>query len=270
MNILSFRFYLMQEMARYGFPDEDTQILGGTETMRGDNLFSRVDTNLVINELVSMPPLGNVDCHQKWDDTVQWGTGAGAIKANITPAGSIKVMTSRLASSLEGEPTWILKSVYPLRDYRDQHKEPAIAEHVYGEIKKISTEELDVAVPDYDGMDRLAQRLWHTTKKKHPGYIMFPTSLWKQRENYYKLVYEFRGQGTGSPFKGMTGRTEQFDIDILYEARSGLIRCMGYDIDSSMRQHTWEIQTPEWDVRFSPRQDESEIIDCVVKMFMQY
>lgn len=270
MSRLSFTSWLLREAAKYGFADEDSQILGGTEVMKGDNLFSRIDTTLVITELTGMPPLGDMDCHQLWDDCVQWGRGPGSIKASITPAGSIKVLTRRLTTSLEGAPTWVLKHVYPLRDYRDQLHESDIAERVYGEVRKISSLPIDSPVHEYGDLERLAQRLWHTTKKRHPGYIMFPTSLWKQRENYFKLVYEFRGQGAGTPHKGSTGRAEQFDIDLVYEPRSGFIRCIGYDIDSSMRQHSWEIQTPEWDERFSPRQDEQDIVECIVKMFLQY
>jgi hypothetical protein len=179
-------------------------------------------------------------------------------------------MVRRLATSLEGERTWVCKSVRPIRDYKDQLHEKDIAEFVYKKIVEISQSDLDAPVAEWGGLDRLANKLWHTTKKQHPSYIMFPTALWKQRDNYYKLVYEFRGQGVGSPYNGKTGRSEQFDIDLVYEPSSGFIRTIGYDIDSSMRQHTWQIQTPEWDEKFSPREDEDAIIENIVKIFLQY
>ena len=74
MNRLSFKYWLQNEMAQYGFGDNaNAEIKGGTEVMKGDGVFEKINTNLIINELTSMPPLGNVDGVQVWDDTVQWG-----------------------------------------------------------------------------------------------------------------------------------------------------------------------------------------------------
>jgi hypothetical protein len=99
---------------------------------------------------------------------------------------------------------------------------------------------------------------------------MFPIDLRKQDENYYKLVFEFRGQGVGSPYNGKTGRSEQFNIDLIYYPKKGFLRCMGYDIDSSMRERKWSIQPSEWDEAFAPKDDENTIIENIVKLFLQY
>jgi hypothetical protein len=258
------------EMAKYGFGDEDSQILGGTQTMPGDRIFEPVDPNLIISELVSMPPLGNVDVRQIWEDTVQWGSMVGAIKTTITPLGSIKLVTRRLAMDLEGTAQWLCKAVHPICDLKHEGSERHIAEIVFDKIKEISSAGLDSASEGYEDLERLANKLWHTTKKQHPSYIMFPVALWRQNENHYKLTYNFRGQGAGAPYNGKTGRAEQFDIDVFFESETGFLRCMGYDIESPMGQHVYHIQTPEWDERFSVQTDEDEIIETVVKMFLQY
>lgn len=259
-------------MANYGFGDANAEIKGGTEVMHGDGVFKRIDTGLIINELTRMPPIaGNIGAAQIWEDTVVWGNdNAGAIKVAATPLGSLKLVVRRLVKDLQGENTWVFRKVFPLRDDIDQYHESVIAGNVYDTVVEISQEPLEAPDAEYEELDRLANKLWHTTKKQHPSYIMFPTSFRKQNENYYKLVYEMRGQGAGSPYQGKTGRTERFDIDLIYEPNSGMIRCFGYDIDSSMRERSWMIQTPEWDEKFSPRQDSDEIVRNIVTTFMQY
>lgn len=259
-------------MARYGFGEADAEIKGGTEVMHGDGVFDRINTNLIISELTRMPPLaGSVEPAQIWDDAVVWGgNNPGAIKVAITPLGSLKLVVRRLVKDLQGENTWVFRKVLPMRDDQDQYQENVIAGNVYDCVVEVNQQPLEAPDAEYEDLDRLAHKLWHTTKKQHPSYIMFPTSFRRQAENYYKLVYEIRGQGAGSPYQGKTGRTEQFNIDLVYEPKSGMIRSIGYDIDSSMRQHTWQIQTPEWDEKFSPRQDPDEIVKNIVVTFLQY
>ena len=171
---------------------------------------------------------------------------------------------------MQGKDTWVLKYVYPISDSRDQDHETKIANDVYDRLTEISKNEIDGPDKEYDEIERLAQKLWHTTKKNHPSYIMFPTQLRKQDENYYKLVYEFRGQGVGAPYNGKTGRAEQFDIDLVYYPEKGMIRCFGYDIDSSTRERKFYVQPSEWDEMFSPKQDANEIVENIVKLFLQY
>jgi hypothetical protein len=270
MNRLSFKKWLLNEMANYGFGDANNQILGGTDVMKGDGLFQHIKPNIIVSELMQMPPLGPLEATNPIDDEVQWGNEVGAIKVIITPLGSMKASTKRMTKDLQGNKTWILESVYPISDYKDENKEVEIANKVFDEIARITKSPTNGPDGDYEDIERLAQKLWHTTKKQHPSYIMFPTQLRKQRDNYYKLVYEFRGQGVGSPYGGKTGRAEQFDIDLVYYPEKGMIRCFGYDIESSSRERNFYVQPSEWDEYFSPKQDDKLIVENIVKLFLQY
>ena len=270
MNKLSFKYWLVNEFADYGFGDANNQILGGTDIMKGDGIFQHIKPSIIVNELMQMPPLGPLEATNQVDDEVQWGEQEGAIKATITPLGSMKVTTKRLTKDLEGNKTWILESVYPISDYKDEHKEIEVANKVFDHINKINKNPTNGPDGDYEDIERLAQKLGHTTKKQHPSYIMFPTQLRKQDENYYKLVYEFRGQGMGTPVSGKTGRAEQFNIDLVYYPKKGMIRCFGYDIDSTAGERKFYIEPSEWDEYFSPKQDDSLIVENIVKLFLQY
>ena len=96
---------------------------------------------------------------------------------------------------------------------------------------------------------------------------MFPIGMYKKSENYHKYVFEFRGGGVEAP---TAGRAEQFNIDLLWEPKRGLIRCWGYDIDSTTRQHSWKVQPSEWDEYFAPTQDTKEIVESISRIFMTY
>lgn len=268
-NKLSFKYFL--EFANYGYDDaESNRIMGGTEEMLGNDLFKKFNPNLIIEELVRLPAISTHNAVQIWDESVQWGTEPGAIRVSASPLGSLRLMTRRLSSDLHGEKIWLCKDVTPIKDFRDQHKEIDMAHDLHQKLEKLSEQPLDAPDGNYEDIERLSWKLWHATKKRHPSYIMFPISLRRQDENYYKLVFEFRGQGAGSPYNGKTGRAEQFNIDMIYYPKRGLLRCMGYDIDSSMRERKFYVQPSEWDEAFSPKDDENVIIENIVKLFLQY
>ena len=270
MNRLSFSYWLVNEMADYGFEGVSSQIMGGTDIMKGDELFKIIKPSVIISELLQMPSLGQLEGVQLYNDEIQWGTEPGALKIEMSPLGSMRVVTRRLTKDLEGNNAWVCKKVHPIQDYKDQDHEVKIANHVYENLTKINEEDIDSPDKDYNEIERLAQKLWYTTKKQHPSYIMFPTQLRKQDENYYKLVYEFRGQGVGAPHNGKTGRAEQFNIDLIYYPKKGMIRCFGYDIDSSSRERKFYVQPSEWDEMFSPKQEDNDIVENIVKLFLQY
>lgn len=258
-------------MANYGFDQTATsQILGGTESMDGDGVFEICNTSVVMNELAQMPPVGNLVANQLFENTVQWGADMGAIQANIMPLGSERLIVTRLVPNARGEKVWICKYTYAFKDNKDQYKEHEIADRVYNEVRKIAKQPLEASDTDFQDMERLTWKLWHTTRKLHPSYIMFPLRLQKMEENYFKLVYEYRGQGVGTPMNGYTGKSEQFNIDLVYYPKTGMIRSFAYEIDSNPNGQKWQLQTPEWDMNFSPKQDEDEIIKNIVMNFMQY
>ena len=259
------------EMANYGFDDvQSNKIMGGTQNMEGDSVFISFNPNLIIEELTRLPNISTHDAIQIWDEAVQWGTEPGAIRVSASPLGSLRLMTRRLGKDLHGDDVWWCKDVLPINDNRDQHQEINMAHKLHKKLEEIAQEPLEKPEGEFEDMERLSWKLWHITKKKHPSYIMFPVSLRRQDENYYKLVYEFRGAGTGSPYNGKTGRAEQFNIDMIFYPKRGVIRSMGYDIDSSMRERKFYLQPSEWDECFSPKEDEDKIVENIVKLFLQY
>lgn len=268
MKNLQFRNWF--EFADYGFEKSSfNKPQGGTETLIGNVVHSPANPSLIISELSKMPALGTNEPRLKWNNIVEWGTGPGAIQICSSPLGSLKIIARRCTTDLLGETIWICKSVFPISDTRDENKEKSLAVEMHDKLIEITNSEIDSPSNDYD-IDRLAWKLWTAAKRNHPSYCMFPTGFRKQNENYYKLVFEFRGHGVEIFGSLRGGRAEQFDIDLYYDKNKGMIKCWGYNIDSTLGQHCWKVQPSEWNEWFSPKQETDEIIDCVIKTFMQY
>ena len=85
--------------------------------------------------------------------------------------------------------------------------------------------------------------------------------------DYYKIDFEFRGSGAGSPNQSTA---LQFNIDIIFDKEKGLIRCWGYDIDSPSNKKQFNIKPSEWDEYFSPQESNSKIISIITTTFMTY
>lgn len=271
MDRLLFKSWLVSEMADYGF-DQDmrNKPRGGTEAMDDDTTFKRLDGSKIITELAKLPALGPNKPNQIWNDVVQWGKGEGAIQCGVSPLGSMRVVVRRMTKDLQGEATWICHRVVPLGDNKAEDKEISIAHDVYDQLTEVSKEMVPGPDKEYGELERLSWKLWAAAKRDHPSYCMFPIGLRKQNENYYKMVFEFRGHGVLRQKAGRPSRAEQFNIDLIWDAKKGLIRVMGYDIDSTLGQHSWQVKPSEFNEWFSPKQEHEQIIKNVVKIFLQY
>ena len=271
MTHLLFKNWLIKEFADFGFDDPDkNKPKGGTVEMDGEEPFKVINSSKIMTELYRLSSVGPNRAIRKWNDVVEYGTGPGALRVNISPLGSMKIIVRRMVKDLVGEETWICKHVFPLDDQKDENKEISIAHNVYETVTEIANDMIDGPDKEFEELDRLAWKMWTASKRNHPSYCMFPVNLRKQNENYYKLVFEFKGQGVLRQISPKPGRAEQFNIDLYWDKNKGLIRCWGYDIDSTLSQHSWRVQPSMFDEWFSPHQNQEQIIDNTISIFMQY
>jgi hypothetical protein len=96
---------------------------------------------------------------------------------------------------------------------------------------------------------------------------MFAPKIKEMSDDYYKIYFGFKGHGVEAP---SALRAEQFDIDIVFDKKKGLIRCWGYNIDSPTSQHKWAPQPSEWDEWFAPSQSIDEIVEAIINNLMVY
>lgn len=265
MAKLDFKTWL--EMADYGF--DKVKKPTGAKAPPDDALpIDPIDSHLIIRELRRMPPLGQFLPEVKWNDVINWGNEVGALQIDISPLGSYKIVTRRKVKDLQGETTWICKGVLALNEESEYNKnEPEIADELYQTLKEVSGQMIQGPAKEYPHFEKLANALNNATAREYPDYCMFPVGFKKISDDYYKCVFEFRGHGMEAP---TTMRAEQFDIDLYWDKKKGLIRCWGYDIDSQTKQHDWRVMPSEWDEWFSPGQPIKEICEIVVGIFMTY
>lgn len=272
MNKFSFnRWRLMKEFADYGHEKSiDQKVhkeLGGTSAFKGDNPIDPINSHLIIKELKRLPPLGVFNAQDKWTDVLEWGYNAGALQIDITPLGSYKIMVRKKIKDLQGETHWICKKVLPLNENDHNKNEIPLAHEIYDNLQEINKEMVEGPLKEFPEFDRLALDLFGEVKRKYPAYIMFPFGMKKISENYYKIIFEFRGHGVEAP---ADARALQFNIDFLWDNKKGLLRCWGYDIDTAKKSYSWYPAVSEWDEYFSPAQEPKEIIEAVVQCFLTY
>lgn len=254
------------EFANYGFDFSPRKILGGTKMQSGEKPINYVDSNIIVNE-VSKIKLNNLEGVQFWENIVQWGTEVGAVKMEVTPLGSYRIVIRKMIKDLVGENVWITKNVIDIDDDNLDYKETDYASDCIEKLNLIHAQNLDRPVNEYSEFDTLCWKLWNKCKAVFPSYIMFPVGMKKMDENYYKLVFEFKGHGVEAPTRS---RAEQFDIDVYFNKKTGIIKIWGYDIDSDTRQHDWKVQVSDFNEWFAPSQPIEEIISAVHNSLMTY
>lgn len=257
-----------KEWANFGFGEKKSKApMGGTKSVTGHKPIDIIHSDKIIQEIISLPPLGSLQLNQKYEDLLEWGNDVGAIQLQCTPLGSYKIVIRRKIADLLGESNWVCKKIFPLEEGYHNTREEVYANDIYSYVSKLNETLTDRAIKDYNNFNKLSLKLFASVRQTYPSYCMFPVGMMKVNENYHKYVFEFRGHGVEAP---TAARAEQFNIDLLWDQKKGLIRCWGYDIDSTTRQHSWKVQPSEWDEWYAPTQNFNEIIDSVSKIFMTY
>ena len=261
------KFMNLKEWADFGFGTRLKKPMGGTKSVEGHMPIDIIHSSKIISEILSHSGIGNYIANPKFQNLIEWGNDVGALQLHLTPLGSYKIVTRRKIIDSVGEEHWICKRVFPLDEGYHNTKEEVYASSIYDYLTNLNEQLLDSPNVQFKDFNKLSLKLFTNVRKVFPSYCMFPIGMYKKNENYHKYVFEFRGHGVEAP---TASRAEQFNIDFLWEPKKGVIRCWGYDIDSTIRQHSWKVQPSEWDEWFAPTQDTNEIVDCISKIFMTY
>lgn len=248
------------KFADYGFQRQDD----APKPDRGDKPIRPFNCGTLMAELARMP-LGPNGANRTWYDLTEWGQGPGAVRVEISPLGSYKATIRRQVQDLEGETAWVCKQVFPLGN--ESHNEVSLAHEIFGQLREISGQLLDGPQAKHPNFPHLARELASEVQRNYPGRFMFPVGTAVQSQDYYKVMFEYKGQGVEAP-GGL--RTERFDIDLAWDPRRGLTRCWGYEIASPVGRHEWRVMPSDFDEWFAPNQPADEVVACVSKLFNTY
>lgn len=200
-----------------------------------------------------------------WEEELSWLENGNVVEVNINPFGSLRITTRKIIKDLQGVDTKICKHVLDIDDYQINREENT-ARYIYKKILKFREKNIDYPSKDYN-LKKLAHELFNKVRLKYPEYIMFPVGMKEVSKDYYKIIFEFKGQGQGVPGSSIA---MQFDIDLFFDKEKGLIRCWGYDIDSPVKKRQFNPQPSEWNEYFSPHEKISKIVGMITTTFMTY
>lgn len=227
---------------------------------------THLNSDIILTEL-SKWPLGAKIAKRSWMyNIVEWGDQPGAVKVDFSPWGSWKINILRLMEDLQGNPVWICKGVIPLKKIEENKNEIAIANELYEEVKKIDTTLLEMPMGNYKNLENFIRSLGSKIKITAPSVFLFE-GIREVDENNYIIYMGVRAHGVER--RGHR-RLEQFDINVSYKPETGIIRVIGHDISSPIRQHLWEVKPSEWDLNFSPNQSREDIIKMIATTLSTY
>lgn len=260
-------FVNLSEWADFGFGRTLRKPEGGTKKVPGYSPMDIIHSSKIISEIMTAQRIGQLQANQKFQNLIEWGTEPGALQIHLTPLGSYKIVVRRLTTDASGANKWVCKGVFPLDEGYHNTKEEIYADEVLKYLGSINEQMLDAPDTGFQNFNKLSLQLFANLRRKYPSYCMFPVGMYKKSDHYHKYVFEFRGHGVEAP---TAARAEQFNIDLQFDPSTGMLRCWGYEIDSTTRQHSWRVQPSEWDECFAPTQKTTEIIEAVSKIFMTF
>lgn len=225
-----------------------------------------IDSDMVLDELERLP-VGNKRPHRDWHDAVEWGHDEyGSIKAEVSPLGSYKMIIRRAIKDLQGETVWVCKRIHNFNETGHDRNEMTLAYQLYDEIKQVNEEVPESPSTQYDNFEKLAKSLITTVQLKAPEIFVFENAI-KLDPNNYLIYCSYRGHGVEAPGGN---RAEQFNINVQFDSRRGLVRCWGCEVTSPTKGHQWELQPSDWDEYFSPAQPITEIVQAILNALLTY
>lgn len=225
------------------------------------NLNLEYVTKLLLRRYLGIRPIKQLDfC------TLQLGEDAGAIKLTFSPFGSIKATIRRMIYDLMGESKWICKKVNLINIEDSTGKEENVAENLFEKINSLDNQLLESPKSEYD-LENFVLHLTTKVKINSPKWFIYE-GLRQLNDNNYLIHFSCRGQGNGK-LKDPR-RLIEFIIDVSYNRKSGLIKVMGSNVDTSMKGHHWELDNADFNEYFTPSQPMNEIIEAVVNLFKVY
>lgn len=229
-----------------------------------------INSDMIVEYIMSRN-LGEKKPVLQYSNQVQWGEDTGAVRMKISPIGSFKIFIRKLQPNLEGVQTWVCKKIVAYEEIFNskQSFDEKIAFEIMNMIEEVAKEEVNSPNPEYEGLEGLTRRIARNSSRTDiiPEIFLYRGVVKSNIPNSWLVVFECKGHGVEAP---ESRRIEQFNIDMSFNPRTGMMRCIGRSIESPTKGHTWSIQPSEWDEYFSSGQPEKEIIDSICSAFKTF
>lgn len=266
MNYFNFKNWYITENKKdiFGFSKKETK------KEDPDDIIDTVNPDLLVNQLLKMN-IGNKNPKSFFNNEIIWSNETNdKIKLEISPYGSLRAIVKRLISDSEGEDKWITKYVHLLPDDYKKINELDFAFKIFDKIKEINKLDVDSNSRKIN-FENLVIKIGEQIKLRKPCKWMIFNKIKKIKDNYYIIMLNMTGSGLESPSgSGPSDKIEQYQIDITYNEKSGIIRSFGTSITSSKHKSQWKLGISDWDEKFITSQKTEEITSCIVNSLKSF
>jgi|688.fasta_scaffold249415_3 hypothetical protein len=230
------------------------------------------DVQKMLKAMVDMGHINNREINDTWPTQLSYGYGTGKMTVEASPYGSYKIICRRYMNDAEGQAVPMCRLVIPLiNDFNHRGPndpgEEILAVKLYDKLTAINQEPIPAPNTDWHNQFvKFVYRFQKAVKLKHPEIMNYSGTV-KLNDLNYIVVFKLKGFGNGGP---SSTKINEFLINLQYLPEKGLLRSWGYDVYSPSISWEYLPAYSEWDELFSPHQPESQIISCLMEIFMTY
>ena len=215
-------------------------------------------------EFLSQKNIGVYEPTMPFVNEIRWGQQPGSLKLEIGPG--YKFYIKSLGMDKQGNPRWLARKIFQLNRQGYGGYEDSVAQEIFEQIDKISTNNIASTVENYSGLEIIVDHIYKKILRVSKS-IFIPEGGRKLNDDAYIIKFGVRGHGLESPSQT---RIEQNQTLITHDREAGTIRVSNYNIKSPVgRTHSWKIHPNDLDLYFFPTQDRDEISETIA-VHMKY
>ena len=266
MKRLSFKeFIINEDYADFGFdPQERRSPVPPADTVNDDDL-PTVQVNIeYLCNLLAAKPVGLREGKQKYFSVIEWGDGPGSIRVRIGTR--CETIIERLQYDLEGNPIWATKRTFCVNRRKFHDKEAVIAKEIHEELKEINELPLESPSREYKELPDLIRAMASGTARS-VNDPLFYEGVKKINDNNYIIYFGAKGQGVGEVGQR---RIEEVLIDVSFNPKTGVIKLINGEVESPLKQRTWEMMPSDYILHYMPSQSRDEIVNTIATLMKYY
>ena len=215
-------------------------------------------------EFLSQKRVGVYEPTMPFMNEIRWGQQPGALKLEIDTGFTFYIKS--LGVDKQGNPRWVTRKMFQLNRQGYGGYEDSVAQEVFEQIDKLSTNNIESPVESYNGLENLVDHIYKKILRVSKA-IFLPEGIRKLSDDAYIIKLGVRGHGLESSSQT---RIEQNQTLVTHDREAGTIRVTNYNIKSPVgRRHSWKIYPNDLDLYFFPTQDRDEISETVA-VHMKY
>mgnify|MGYP006052357705 FL=1 len=216
-----------------------------------------------LNEALLRHNIGIKPAISRQFDVIEWGDSIGSLRVRYST--KFDVIIEKSMSDLQGDKIWVAKKFLNINTKYFSGQEELIANEILDQVERFDYVEIYSPSPKMNDLNKLSKSIAIRSSAVVNDPLFYEDTR-KYNDNYYSITFGIRGQGVQA--RGQS-RVEQVVINLSFNEEKGIVNASQQMIKSDLSQHTWEVAPQEQHFRFSPNQNENEIIS-VLTTAMKY